>query len=79
MLQYADRQQVKMCSHTKTPKTPTFAKMQEMAGAFGITAAKAGEAEVMAIECHKLKFTHLKRQTQNIYWTLVTEGHCKNE
>ncbi|MDM5297421.1 alanine racemase [Bacillus pumilus] len=48
MQQYADRQQVKLRPHTKTHKTPMLAKRQEEMGAFGITVAKVGEAEVMA-------------------------------
>jgi len=34
--------------HTKSHKTPAIARMQLAAGAFGITCAKLGEAEVMA-------------------------------
>src|SRR5947209_1606446 len=34
--------------HFKTPKTPEIARRQLAAGAIGITAAKLGEAEVLA-------------------------------
>lgn len=41
--------------------------MQEMAGAFGITAAKAGEAEMMAKKDHKLKKDKFKLFT--LHWS----------
>ncbi|EMR07291.1 D-threonine aldolase [Bhargavaea cecembensis DSE10] len=48
MQAYADANGVKLRPHTKTHKMPVVAKMQEKAGASGITVAKTGEAEVMA-------------------------------
>jgi D-serine deaminase-like pyridoxal phosphate-dependent protein len=39
---------VRLRPHTKTHKCPEIARMQVEAGAFGITVAKLGEAEVMA-------------------------------
>jgi D-serine deaminase-like pyridoxal phosphate-dependent protein len=44
----ADQCGVKVRPHIKTHKSVYFAKMQLLAGARGITAAKLGEAEVMA-------------------------------
>lgn len=44
----ADAAGVKLRPHTKTHKSPYFARMQLAAGAAGITCAKLGEAEVMA-------------------------------
>jgi len=44
---FRDRPQ-KLRPHFKTPKTPEIARMQLAAGAIGITAAKLGEAEVLA-------------------------------
>ena len=38
----------KLRPHFKTPKTPEIARRQLAAGAIGITAAKLGEAEVLA-------------------------------
>src|SRR5215813_1699487 len=38
----------KLRPHFKTPKTPEVARRQLAAGAIGITAAKLGEAEVLA-------------------------------
>ncbi|SFD89183.1 D-serine deaminase, pyridoxal phosphate-dependent [Lentibacillus persicus] len=48
MQDYAEKYQVHLRSHTKTHKMPVLAKLQEKAGANGITVAKVGEAEVMA-------------------------------
>ncbi|EME74117.1 D-TA family PLP-dependent enzyme [Bacillus sonorensis] len=48
MQEYADRYKVNLRPHTKTHKMPKLAKIQEEAGAVGITVAKVGEAEVMA-------------------------------
>ncbi|MDN7245472.1 D-TA family PLP-dependent enzyme [Planococcus shenhongbingii] len=45
---YADQYDVHLRPHTKTHKMPALAKLQEDAGAKGITVAKVGEAEVMA-------------------------------
>lgn len=44
----ADKYNVALRPHTKTHKSPKLAKLQEEAGAKGITVAKVGEAEVMA-------------------------------
>src|SRR3712207_4301959 len=44
---FRDRPQ-KLRPHFKTPKTPQIARRQLEAGAIGITAAKLGEAEVLA-------------------------------
>lgn len=44
----ADKYNVNLRAHTKTHKMPALAKLQEDAGAKGITVAKVGEAEVMA-------------------------------
>lgn len=44
---FRDRPQ-KLRPHFKTPKTPEIARRQMEAGAIGITAAKLGEAEVLA-------------------------------
>ena len=49
----ANRFGVGLRPHTKTHRSPEFAKMQMDAGAIGITVAKVGEAEVMA--AHGLK------------------------
>lgn len=48
MQSYADKYNVNLRPHTKTHKMPALAKLQEAAGANGITVAKVGEAEVMA-------------------------------
>lgn len=48
MQDYADKNHVALRPHTKTHKTPRLARLQEEAGAKGITVAKVGEAEVMA-------------------------------
>ena len=48
MQDYADRNHVALRPHTKTHKIPELARLQEEAGAKGITVAKVGEAEVMA-------------------------------
>jgi len=48
MQAYADQYHVHLRPHTKTHKMPVLAKLQEKAGAAGITVAKVGEAEVMA-------------------------------
>lgn len=48
MQSYADKYNVHLRPHTKTHKMPALAKLQEDAGANGITVAKVGEAEVMA-------------------------------
>ena len=50
MQSFADRNAVRLRPHTKTHKMSSLAKMQEAAGAKGITVAKVGEAEVMASE-----------------------------
>lgn len=50
MKEYADSNGVKLRPHTKTHKMPYVAKLQEEAGASGITVAKTGEAEVMAAQ-----------------------------
>lgn len=47
MQRKADINQVNLRPHTKTHRTPALAKLQLVAGARGITAAKVGEAEVM--------------------------------
>ncbi|WP_424237539.1 D-TA family PLP-dependent enzyme [Bhargavaea ginsengi] len=48
MQAYAEANGVKLRPHTKTHKMPYVARLQEEAGASGITVAKTGEAEVMA-------------------------------
>ncbi|MHB8577074.1 MAG: alanine racemase, partial [Dehalococcoidia bacterium] len=48
MAEYFSRQHSKIRPHFKTPKTPEIARRQLAAGAVGITAAKLGEAEVLA-------------------------------
>lgn len=48
MQEYADHYKVNLRPHTKTHKMPRLAKVQEEAGAVGITVAKVGEAEIMA-------------------------------
>ena len=48
MQQFADRNGGALRPHTKTHKMSTLAKWQVEAGARGVTAAKVGEAEVMA-------------------------------
>lgn len=45
----ADQYKVKLRPHTKTHKMPEMAKLQVELGACGITVAKVGEAEVMAL------------------------------
>jgi len=50
MQEKADKFGVNLRPHTKTHRTPALAKMQVKAGAQGITVAKVGEAEVMAVE-----------------------------
>jgi D-serine deaminase-like pyridoxal phosphate-dependent protein len=45
---HADAHGIKLRPHIKTHKLPFFAKMQQEAGAVGITCQKLGEAEVMA-------------------------------
>ena len=45
---HADAHGLKLRPHIKTHKLPFFAKMQQEAGAVGITCQKLGEAEVMA-------------------------------
>jgi len=44
----ADKYNVKLRPHTKTHRMPELAKIQMNEGAYGITVAKVGEAEVMA-------------------------------
>lgn len=44
----ADQYNVRLRPHTKTHRMPELARMQMNAGAYGITVAKVGEAEVMA-------------------------------
>src|SRR5215467_8967952 len=46
--QLCDRAGVANRPHIKTHKSPVLAKLQQQAGAKGITAQKLGEAEVMA-------------------------------
>lgn len=48
MQEYANANKVNLRPHTKTHKMSKLAKLQEEAGAVGITVAKVGEAEVMA-------------------------------
>ncbi|HUY28630.1 MAG TPA: DSD1 family PLP-dependent enzyme [Candidatus Binataceae bacterium] len=48
MAQYFRTRPQKLRPHFKTPKTPEIARRQLAAGAVGITAAKLGEAEVLA-------------------------------
>src|SRR5437899_2760912 len=48
MAEYFRGRQQKLRPHFKTPKTPEIARRQLAAGAIGITAAKLGEAEVLA-------------------------------
>ena len=48
MQNYANRNHVALCPHTKTHKMPYIAKLQIEQGACGIAVAKVGEAEVMA-------------------------------
>jgi len=49
MQEKADKYGVALRPHTKTHKMPELAKIQVAAGASGITVAKVGEAEAMAI------------------------------
>ena len=49
MSDYAGKQNVKLRPHTKTHKMPHIAMEQVRSGAEGITVAKVGEAEIMAI------------------------------
>lgn len=48
MQEKANLAAVKMRPHIKTHRTPAIARLQVAMGARGITAAKLGEAEVMA-------------------------------
>lgn len=48
MQAYCDANHVKLRPHTKTHKSPYFARLQEAYGCQGIAVAKVGEAEVMA-------------------------------
>ncbi len=48
MADYCARHRLSLRPHTKTHKTPWLAQLQMALGASGITAAKLGEAEVMA-------------------------------
>jgi D-serine deaminase-like pyridoxal phosphate-dependent protein len=48
MAEYCKTRGVRLRPHIKTHKVPEIARMQVAAGAVGITAAKLGEAEVMA-------------------------------
>jgi D-serine deaminase-like pyridoxal phosphate-dependent protein len=48
MARYFAARRQKLRPHFKTPKTPEIARRQLAAGAIGITAAKVGEAEVLA-------------------------------
>ncbi len=45
---YCNQHNLRLRPHTKTHKIPEIAKMQIHSGAWGITVAKVGEAEVMA-------------------------------
>jgi len=67
---------VKLRPHIKTHKSPYLARLQLEAGASGITAAKLGEAEVMAGAgitdiriaypiCGEIKLARLRRLTEN--------------
>lgn len=49
MSSYAEKQNVKLRPHTKTHKMPHLAQKQIAHGAEGITVAKVGEAEIMAV------------------------------
>lgn len=49
MSDYASNNNVKLRPHTKTHKMPELARRQIAAGAKGITVAKVGEAEIMAV------------------------------
>lgn len=49
MQEYANRHHVALRPHTKTHKTPELALLQEQCGCTGITVAKVGEAEEMAV------------------------------
>lgn len=48
MQQKADKYNVRLRPHTKTHRMPELARLQVSKGAYGITVAKVGEAEVMA-------------------------------
>ncbi|MDD4599902.1 D-threonine aldolase [bioreactor metagenome] len=48
MQKKADQYHANLRPHTKTHKMPELAKLQLLKGAYGITVAKVGEAEVMA-------------------------------
>ena len=48
MQSYCDQHQLKLRPHTKTHKSVHMAREQMLAGAAGLTVAKAGEAEVMS-------------------------------
>lgn len=48
MAEYAISRGLKLRPHTKTHKSTLLAKMQLVAGAVGVTVAKAGEAHIMA-------------------------------
>ena len=47
---YATKSGLRMRPHTKTHKSPLVARMQLDRGAYGLTVAKVGEAEVMAAD-----------------------------
>ena len=49
MATFAKRQGVDLRPHTKTHKMPKLAEKQVQSGAKGITVAKVGEAEIMAV------------------------------
>ncbi|MEX1039104.1 MAG: alanine racemase [Pirellulaceae bacterium] len=51
---YAATHQLAIRPHTKTHKSRRFAKLQLEAGAQGLTVAKVGEAEVMALESNDI-------------------------
>lgn len=51
MREYAAGHGLAVRPHTKTHKSRTFARIQLQQGCQGLTVAKVGEAEVMALEC----------------------------
>jgi D-serine deaminase-like pyridoxal phosphate-dependent protein len=51
---YADAHDLGLRPHTKTHKSRQLADLQVSAGAVGLTAAKVGEAELMASVCHDI-------------------------
>ena len=51
---YADKHDLDVRPHVKTHKSRRLAELQMSAGAVGLTAAKVGEAEVMATVCNDI-------------------------